>query len=116
MGQVRPLLQLPLEKQPAAAQKIMAHELSARQAEQLVKELMAPPKEVAKRTPDADLEALQDRMKMYLGTPVAIHMGKNQHKGKIEISFTSPEELERLLAMLTDDDTDQDQPVSTFHV
>lgn len=116
MGQARPLLQLPETTQLKAAEKIIAQCLSARQAEQLVKSLTAPQPKTAKAEPSADLEALQDRMKLYLGTPVSIHLGKQKGKGKIEISFTSPAELERLLAMLTDDDDQSDAPVSTFHV
>lgn len=116
MGQVRPLLQLPVDQQDRAARRIMDQDLSARQAEQLVKQLLAKKQETPKPERDADLEAIEDRMKMHLGTAVAIHMGKNQKKGKIEISFTSPAELERLLAMLTDETPADSDPVTTFHV
>ena len=54
---------------------------------------------------------------MHLGTSVAIRMGRNKKKGKIEITFTSEDELERLLHMLTDEETEQKaSTLSSFHV
>lgn len=117
MGQARPLLQLPEAVQCKAAEKIMAQELSARQAEQLVKAMLQekPPKKEMQA--DTYLESVEDKMKMYLGTAVSIHLGKNKKKGKIEISFTSEEEFERLLALLTEEsDKIDNSPVSSFHV
>lgn len=116
MGQARPLLQLEPEDQVKVAEKIIAQDLSARHVERLVKTLLTPPEEKPAPTPDAYLESLQDRMKMHFGTPVSIHLGKNKKKGKIEISFTSEAELERLLALLTDDEDQPEGPVSSFHV
>ena len=119
MGQARPLLRLTdTVQQHDAAIYIMDHELSARQVEAYVKKLLTAdeqPKESAK--PDAYLEAVQDRMKMHLGTSVAIRLGRNKKKGKIEIAFTSEEELERLLHILADEETEQTaSPISSFHV
>ena len=104
MGQARPLLQLPADLQAAAAEKIISQGLSARQAEQLVKSLLAQKPQQPKEALDAYLESVQDRMKMHLGTSVAIRLGRNKKKGKIEISFTSEAEFERLLALLTDEE------------
>ncbi len=119
MGQARPLLRLTdATQQHDAAIYIMDHELSARQVEAYVKKMLTEtekPKEMPE--PDAYLEAVQDRMKMHLGTSVAIRMGRNKKKGKIEITFTSEDELERLLHMLTDEKTEQkDSTLSSFHV
>lgn len=119
MGQARPLLRLTdATQQHDAAIYIMDHELSARQVEAYVKKMLTEtekPKEMPE--PDDYLEAVQDRMKMHLGTSVAIRMGRNKKKGKIEITFTSEDELERLLHMLTDEETEQkDSTLSSFHV
>ena len=119
MGQARPLLRLTdTTQQHDAAIYIMDHELSARQVEAYVKKMLTEtekPKEMPE--PDAYSEAVQDRMKMHLGTSVAIRMGRNKKKGKIEITFTSEDELERLLHMLTDEETEQkDSTLSSFHV
>lgn len=117
MGQARPLLQLPTDLQLTAAEKIISQGLSARQAEQLVKTLLADKPQPAKEAPDAYLESVQDKMKMHLGTSVAIRLGKNKKKGKIEISFTSEAEFERLLALLTDEDERRHgDDISSFHV
>lgn len=117
MGQARPLLQLPADLQAAAAEKIISQGLSARQAEQLVKSLLAQKPQQPKEALDAYLESVQDRMKMHLGTSVAIRLGRNKKKGKIEISFTSEAEFERLLALLTDEEERRrDDGISSFHV
>lgn len=109
IGQARPLLQLKdKQMQLDAAARIIDQELSARQVEAMIRQLLkdVPPKEQAE--PDAYLESMQDRMKMHLGTNVAIRLGRNKKRGKIEISFTSEEEFERLLAILTDEPEDMD--------
>lgn len=112
MGQARPLLQLPTkELQLEGARRIIDQGLSARQAEKMVTFLLDQSQNKGhedKPQPDIYLESLQDKMKMYLGTSVAIHIGKNKKKGKIEIAFTSEEEFERLLAMLTDEQDEMD--------
>lgn len=115
MGQARPLLQLAPEQQIALAQRIIDEDLSARQVERLAKAMENPKPAPKPAEADAYLESLADRMKMHFGTAVAIHVGK-KNKGKIEISFTSEAELERLLAMLTEGDDVDTPSVSTFHV
>lgn len=111
VGQARPLLQLKdKELQLDAAAHVIDRELSARQTEDMVRHLVSshtaqtPPK--PQPEPDAYLESMQDRMKMHLGTNVAIRLGRGKKKGKIEITFTSEEEFERLLALLTDEPED----------
>lgn len=121
MGQARPLLHLPTtDLMLEGAQQIIDKGLSARQAEQLVKAMLdrkpdqTPPQ---RPVPDAYLESMADKMKMHLGTAVSIKLGKQKDKGKIEISFTSEDELERLLAVLTDEGQDAGtDPISSFHV
>lgn len=107
MGQVRPLLQIKdAGEQLEVAKKIAAQGLSARQVEELVRFLVEGKPSKKKKTVrvDAYLESLTDRMKMYLGTSVAIRLAKGKKDtGKIEISFTSEDEFERLLAILTEE-------------
>lgn len=119
MGQARPLLRLAdTKKQHDAAIYIMDHELSARQVESYVKRLLEEgEKPTEKEAPDAYLASVQDKMKMHLGTSVAIRLGRNKKKGKIEIAFTSEEEFERLLAILTDEEEERElSDISSFHV
>lgn len=119
MGQVRPLLQInDEEKQCEIAGQIIALGLSARQAEALVRRLLEKKETVPeKEDPDPYVEALQDRLKMHLGTVVAIRFPKGKGKGKIEISFASEDEFERLLSVLTDTEKRREdvQKVS-FHI
>lgn len=103
MGQVRPLLQLSgRQKQLAAAQVIVSRALSARQAETYVGNLNQSKEKKETGSADAFLESLQDRMKLHLGTKVAIHLARGKKSGKIEISFASEKEFERLMSLLTD--------------
>lgn len=109
IGQARPLLQLKdKDMQLHAAARIIDQELSARQVESMIRHLLKAGTSPEKTEPDAYLEAVQDRIKMHLGTNVAIRLGRNKKKGKIEISFTSEQEFERLLAILTDEPEDMD--------
>ena len=112
MGQARPLLQLKSpEVQEKVAQRIVATDLSARQAETLVKHLLKGKKTVTKGV-DTYIEDLQDRLKMRLGTNVAIRVQKG-NTGKIEISFSSEAEFERLLALLTEEN-EKNRPDETM--
>ncbi len=84
------------------AQKIVENSLSVRQAEQLVKTLNAPKKEeepTKKSTQfEIQINEIQKRMAEVLGTKVKILNGAK--KGKIEIEYYSPNDLERLLKIL----------------
>ncbi len=109
MGQSRPLLGLEtLELQLEAADMIIEGDLSARDAEELVKRLTNKKQEVKQQTKISEernffvVEA-EDRLKMILGTQVKIKPGKL--KSKIEIEFSSSEDLDRILEVLSGDDT-----------
>ena len=113
MGQARPLLQLKSpEVQEKVAQRIVATDLSARQAETLVKHLLKGKKRTVTKGVDTYIEDLQDRLKMRLGTNVAIRVQKG-NTGKIEISFSSEAEFERLLALLTEEN-EKNRPDETM--
>lgn len=119
MGQARPLLALETgEMQLEAANQIIDEDLSARDAEELVRRLAARrPVKKAEQKPEADTETVEDpnqffmnefedRLKVILGTQVRIKPGKL--KSKIEIEYYSPEDLERIMEMLSN----RQEPVS----
>lgn len=113
MGQARPLLQLKSpEVQEKVAQRIVATDLSARQAETLVRHLLKGKKKTVTKGVDTYIEDLQDRLKMRLGTNVAIRVQKG-NTGKIEISFSSEAEFERLLVLLTEEN-EKNRPGETM--
>lgn len=91
------------DKQYVLAQKIFDEKLSVRETEKLVKKIQKekdkPP--VKEETPiDPKLEViyqeLEEKMKSILGTKVVINK-KDANKGKIEIEYYSPEELDRIM-------------------
>lgn len=97
---------IPIENpdiQKQAAEQIAEHNLSVREAEKLVKQILAPKK--GKITAPADIsrealyENIADQMKQILGTKVEIRQ-KDANKGKIEIEYYSQDELDRLLGLM----------------
>lgn len=103
MGQAKPLLALENpEQQEKAASLIQEQELSARQAEALVKRLLAGTLEKTEEKPaipqDIYLKDAAESLKELFGTQVAIRPGKK--KSKIEIEFYTEEDLERILSIV----------------
>lgn len=103
VGQARPLLALDnVELQQEAADIIVAEDLSARDAEELVKRMAVAPR-TKKQSPAEPKEFFvveaEDRLKMILGTQVKIKPGKL--KSKIEIEFYSSEDLDRIIEVLS---------------
>ena len=87
--------------QLAVARRIREGDLSVRDAEALVKRTATPEPEPSAKTPSADVHvrAAEERLRLSLGTLVRIvQRGK---RGRIEISFTSENELQRLYDHLT---------------
>lgn len=91
------------EKQYMVAQKIFDEKLSVRETEKLVKKMQkekATP--VKENVIDPKLEIiyqnLEEKMKTILGTKVVINK-KDAKKGKIEIEYYSPEELDRIMEL-----------------
>lgn len=89
------------EQQIALAERVIREGLSVRQTEELVKIYQADKnKSRAKKQPlSAEFMAIEDRLKNFFGTKVAIHQGKK--KGRIEIEYYSSEDLERILSSLS---------------
>ena len=86
------------EKQEQLAETMIARELNVREAELLVKRFASGATKKAKPAKDAkgeaELQDLQDQLRSKLGTQVEI-VG-SMRRGKIQISFFSTEELDRL--------------------
>jgi ParB-like partition proteins len=104
MGQAKPLLALESpDLQIEAAETIIEEDLSARDAEELVRRLASKPKQPRQQQVSVDKEIFvveaEDRLKLLLGTQVKIKPGKM--KSKIEIEFYSAEDLDRIVEVLT---------------
>lgn len=100
MGHARALLALPLGKQAGAAQTVVEKGLSVRSTEALVKKLLQEPVNQAKKSKvDADILNLQQSLSEQLGARVMIRHADNG-SGKLEIHYSSLDELEGVLAHL----------------
>ena len=101
-GHARCLLVLPEEEaQRKLAEKIVAQGLSVRQVERITKRMTEP------RDPASDIEDALDpnvkaaitEMERVLGTKVRI-VAKNDSRGRIEIEYYSPEDLDRIYSAI----------------
>ena len=100
MGHARALAGLADEQaQLEIAREVLARDLSVRETEALVKGRSEPPRPAPEPPPpDVHTRAAEDRLKVALGTRVRIvRRGK---RGRIEISFVSEDELQRLYEQL----------------
>lgn len=95
MGHARALLTLDLAQQLAAAKTIIARGLSARAAENLVRQLQKPHL-TTKKSVDPNTAQLQKKIADKLAAPVKIQHAKNG-KGKIIIQYNSLDELDGIL-------------------
>lgn len=79
-----------------AAEKIIAEDMTAAKAEKLVKMLIEKDGNTNVKVPvSSNYVHLERDLNLILGTKVSIKDGKN--KGKIEIEYYSPDELDRLI-------------------
>lgn len=79
-------------------EKIISEGLSVRETEALASQTAKPKKRPAVRRKDPDAARTEEELKAIFGTKVTI--GPTAKKGKIEIDYYSPEELNRLIDML----------------
>lgn len=103
-GHARALLGLEdQEQQIALANDIVQKGLNVRQVEKLVKLMTKPQREKEEKEEEKDLSFifrdLEERMKGIMGTKVMIHQ-KDKNKGRIEIEYYSPSELERIVELI----------------
>ena len=109
MGHARALLSLEDEElQGKTAKKIMDNKLSVRETEKLVKKLNeGDKKEPAGTKKDSQMEAvyrdMEEKLKNLFGTKVSIK-GSDDGKGKIEISYYSADEFDRLIGLITQEE------------
>ncbi len=96
MGHARALLPLTGAQQVAVAQRIVQKGLSVREAEQLVQQIVNPPKKVADKPVDRDLLRLQEDLADGLGANVQIRTNR-KGAGKVTIEFNSLEQLDGLI-------------------
>lgn len=98
MGHARALLSLEGRlNQIEAARKIAKKGLSVREAEALAKKPLTVVK--TGNFSDPQTRSLEEKLKKSLGTKVRL-IQKNKERGKIEIEFSSLDELDRLLDIL----------------
>lgn len=107
-GHARALLAIDdSDEQYSLAQRIFDEKMSVREVEKLVKKLQKEKTEKSKEKPQPDQSVeqmqaiyhdLEEKMKGIFGTKVSI-TSKDMKKGKIEIEYYSPEELDHIMDM-----------------
>ncbi len=100
MGHARALLALENESlQINLCKKIIEMELSVRQTERMVQKLLSQPKsDKTKKILNAEITAVEKRLRTLLATQVKIR--QSGKKGKIEIEFYSTDDLDRITKIL----------------
>ncbi|GBL44898.1 chromosome (plasmid) partitioning protein ParB [Sulfuriferula multivorans] len=98
MGHARALLALTHPKQNEAAHMIVQKQLSVRETERLVGQLLNPPITAIKKI-DRDIQRLEENLSDRLGTRVNIQSRKGG-AGKLTIEYASHEQLEGILSKL----------------
>ena len=102
MGHARALLNLPGENEQIELYKrILKNGLSVRQTEAFAKEVKQPKAVQQMPKKEAGVASLESQLGGYFEAPVAINLGSNG-KGKIQISFASDEDLQRIISKLND--------------
>lgn len=101
MGHARALLALPKDLIVSSARKVANEQLSVRQTEQLVRQLLKAPdaSSVKQKRPDPDIQRLENELRDSLGTKVAVQHQKNG-KGKLVIHYHDIDHLEGVLEKL----------------
>jgi ParB family chromosome partitioning protein len=98
MGHARAFLSLEgIDKQRLLLKRLLAGGLSVRQTESLVKRFRTRPFPVSRKA-NPEWSGLAEELQRILGTKVRI-VGKRK-RGRVEIEFYSPEELDRILDIL----------------
>jgi ParB family chromosome partitioning protein len=101
MGHARALLALTDEHaQLRLARDVVARSLSVRETEALVKKAAAPAETKPAKTVDVHTRAAEEKLRLALGTRTRIVRKGNG--GRIEIDFTSEDELQRIYEQLTE--------------
>ncbi|HTP28472.1 MAG TPA: ParB/RepB/Spo0J family partition protein [Anaeromyxobacteraceae bacterium] len=101
MGHARAILGLPTEElQRQVAEKASSQGLSVRQVEHLVQRMTAPREaKSVEEALDPNVKAAVQELERVLGTRVKI-TGKPDARGHIEIAYYSPDDLQRIYALI----------------
>jgi ParB family transcriptional regulator, chromosome partitioning protein len=107
MGHAKPLISLdnPTD-QVAIFNEIVFNDMSVRQTEQRVRDILAPKVAAPKKdTAPKDknhifLKDIQDKMENRFGNKVAVAQD-NEGKGEIKVSFSSTDDLNRILEIMS---------------
>jgi ParB family chromosome partitioning protein len=105
MGHARAILGLPTEElQRQVAEKASSQGLSVRQVEHLVQKMTAPrDAKSVEEALDPNVKAAVQELERVLGTRVKI-TGKPDARGHIEIAYYSPDDLQRIYALIVGED------------
>lgn len=99
-GHARALLSIEdKDVQVSIANKIFDEKLSVRETEKLVKSILNPKVKqpvTVNKAEELAYKDIEERIKTIIGSKVTINK-KSKNKGKIEIEYYSPEELERII-------------------
>lgn len=101
-GHARALLAIENEElQIATAERVFDEKFSVRETEKLVKSVLSPVKVKEKKSYNDEFlyEDIKERVSSIFGTQVNINR-KTKDKGKIEISYFSSEELDRIINLM----------------
>lgn len=99
MGHARAILGLPTDDlRRKLGHRALAGRLSVREVERLVRKYLSDEKGAGRpaREKASHILALEDRLKKYLGTKVAIETRRNGQRGRIVIDFDSLDAFERI--------------------
>jgi len=99
MGHARALLPISSGQQVGLAQRIIQKDLSVRETERLVQQILNPPTKAPAQPVDRDLLILQERLSDGLGANVAIRSNK-KGAGKLTIEFSSLDQLDGLISRI----------------
>ncbi len=99
MGHARALLPISSSQQVGLAQRIIQKDLSVRETERLVQQILNPPTKAPAQPVDRDLLILQERLSDGLGANVAIRSNK-KGAGKLTIEFSSLDQLDGLISRI----------------
>ena len=107
-GHARALLSLPEDRRMALAKRAATEGLSVREVERITRQerlkadINVPTLSTPARGDRAEHEALEDRLRQRFGTAVRI---QGERRGQVEITFTSDEDLIRIIDLLLEEPT-----------
>jgi len=99
MGHARALLALKDNEQSDAGRLVAAKQFTVRETENLVRRILEPKPVVAEKPRDPDVMVLEQRLSERFAAPVQISYN-NKGKGKLEIAYSSLDELDGIINKL----------------